>query len=241
MISRWLAVGMLMVASTANAQETKDFFACIDPSRLAPRTVTYAVAGTSVPYMDIEIVETVKNADQQMFRITRRRLRDKNVTAEQIMHVDARTLAPVSYLHRSPSRPDALADLVVQRSSDGALQLTGKTYGGQPVAVPTNGEPVLFGTSAVAMLLAAVDWERCVSVSGLQLSSEDQLLRRGMLITKAADSVFVLNGKTIPVHKLEVTSETFKWSMFVTKSAPFVVAKHMSTLGSRIELTSIRI
>ena len=241
MIPRYIALAVLLVPNVTSAQEAKDLFACIEPSRLAPRTATYSVSGTSVKFSDIEIVDTLTNAGQRLLRITRQRLRDKTITAEQIMQVDARTLAPVSYLHRAPSRPEPLADLAVQLfTSDTIARLTGKTYGGHVVFVPTNGAAVLFGTSAAAMLLAAVDWDRCESVTALQLSSEDLQLRRTMSIKKVGKSVFKLKGKNIPVYELQVTSETFKWSMFVTSSAPFVVTKFVSTLGSTTELISIR-
>jgi hypothetical protein len=137
MLGRYVALLFVCTPLSLYAQEA-DLFSCVEASRLTTRTATYAVTGSSANYSDVEEIVADQVGDRALLRITRTRSRDGVMTAAQILHVDARTLVPVAFVHNSARTPDKpVAELMVRGG-----RLTGRSYGDHAIDVATSGEPV---------------------------------------------------------------------------------------------------
>lgn len=220
------------------AQQPPDLFSCVDLARLAaPRSATYSVKGQSANYTDVEEVARIEEPGRQLLRITWTRYRDNATTSAQIMHVDARTLAPLSYLHNSARTPDAPpAKLAIQGGT-----LTGHSYGKRPVNVQTGAQPILFGNASEEMLAPAIDWSRCPSVSALHLNETSLDVRRDISMSRVGEGTFTLEGRELPVYQIAIRKGDYEHSIAVSRAEPFVVVRTAhSTPASTKELVQLK-
>lgn len=215
------ALSCLFLAS-ARAQQPPDLFSCVDPARLAaPKSATYSVKGETASYTDVEEVARIEEPGRQLLRITRTRYRDNAMTSAQIMHVDARTLAPLSYLHTSARTPDAPpAKLAIQGGT-----LIGHSYGKSPVNVQTGAQPILFGNASEEMLAAAIDWSRCPAVTALHLNVSNLDVRRDVSMSRVGEGTFTLEGRELPVYHIAVRQGDYEHTIAVSRAEPFVVVR----------------
>lgn len=223
----WTAV-LLAVAfpSVVLSQQVPDMFSCIDPARLAPRTLEYR----SGEYKDQWTVSPVTVDGRTLVRVIKRRTRGGLTTVEHTIDLDATSLAPVTFRIMSAER-GLTSDLVLRGN-----QLTGHLLG-TTVSVSTGEGPVLIGAMVDNVLVAAVDWGRCANVNvksfGLLGKVSD------VSFTRVGEPTLAISGRELPVYEVLRAEGKYRRRMFVTKSAPFVVAKIEYDPDTSMELVGV--
>ena len=209
----WRLAAMVVLALPLAVQaQAADMFSCVEPGRLTARTLEYR----SGDYRDYWTVAPVAVGDRRLVRVTKRRTREAVTTAEHTIDLEAESLAPTAFRIMSAAR-GLTSDLVLQGD-----QLTGRLVRTE-VSVSTGGGPVLFGASVEDVLVAAVDWDRCAAVSVKSFGLNGT--RRDQSFTRVAERVVTISGRELPVYEVLRESGEFRSRLFVTKSAPFLLAR----------------
>jgi hypothetical protein len=223
-MTRGAAVLLLLVPVSLGAQ-TPSIFTCIEPDRLSAGTNEYLVkAGRE--YRDYWIIAPIEVDGRSVLRITFRRTRDAAITSEAMTDLDPATLRQIAFRHmRDPNGPEAgvIAQLRIENG-----MLTGTTYGGDTISLDTNGEPALFGGVAAEPLAPLVDWDRCPEVHALKLKGSELA---SISYARTGEKTLTIGGREVSVHEIVKREGEFETRLFITKSAPFVVARMESGMG----------
>lgn len=213
---RLAALALFALPVPVRAQQAVDMFSCIRPERLSARTLEYRALGHIWHWT----VAPVATGDRSLVRVTKRRAGDAATTVEHTIDLEATSLVPVAF--RVVSADLGLtSDLVVQGD-----RLTGR-WRQTEVSVSTGGGPVVFGAGVDYILVAAVDWDRCVAVTVREFGVDGTpSISR---FTRVAERALMISGREVAVHEvlLEGESRTPR-RLFVTKSAPFLLARTQS-------------
>ena len=203
---------VLALPVVAGAQQVADMFSCIEPGRLTPRTVEYR----SGEYTDHLTVAPVTAGDRRLVRVTKRRTRNAVTSGEHTIDLDATSLVPAAFRLMSASR-GLISELIVQGD-----RLTGRLLRTE-VSVPTGGGPALIGAGVDDVLVAAVDWDRCATVTAQSfgLDGTPSVSR----FTRVGGLGVSISGREVAVHEVLRESGEYRTRLFVTKSAPFLLVR----------------
>lgn len=225
---RIAALAVLALPVSVRAQQAADMFSCIEPARLSPRTLEYRIG----VYADRWTVAPVTAGDRRLVRVTKRRTRDGSTAVEHTIDLDATSLVPIAFRVMSATS-GLMSDLVVKGD-----RLTGQ-WQRTEVSVATGGRPVLIGAGVDNVLVAAVDWDRCaaVTVPAFDVDGTPSVAR----FTRVGERVLMISGREVAVHEILREGELSQTRLFVTKSAPFLLARTESVpeRNTRMELVAL--
>ena len=216
-----LGLAALLTAPPAPMQ-TPDIFSCVEPGRLATGTFAYQLdENPNRPHLR-RTVSAVDAGGRRLIRVTW----TTPTPSEHATDLDAATLTLV--------RSRITTTFATGTTASGELEVIDGEIRGSvapsspPLAVPTEGRQVIFGSYMLEVIAAAVNWDRCPSVIAHVLSSRQV---ESALLTRTRTPTFALHGAAVPAIEITVWRSDRKGRIWIAQAAPRAVLRFSTVLA----------